>query len=565
MSVSSGFFNSELADRLYDATDFNKLVGSILVEGVIPFGGNLLVEENTGLTVNVETGRAWFLDSWINNDAILPVTLDAADAAYTRYDIIVLDFDVRQVTRANTIMVVKGTPSASPVLPALVDTEEHKQYPLAVITVPAAATDILQSNIENKVGTEECPFASGILQQVNTDGLLMQWDAQFNAWFDNLQDELDSNQAANLQSQIDVIEERLVMSGRNILINGDMSVAQRGVGPTLMESNLFDYAAGGPDRWRPGLSDSGNWNIRQLVYPHGSVSKTWLRIDCVQTKPTLSSGSSFWVHQRIEQYRVDAAGFGDPINAKPLTVSFLFRASKPGTYVVELLRIGASSTQAVSRSFVYTTQHTIQKVVLTFPPNTSFPLDRAWNEEGLRIGFYVSAGSNMSSGPALNEAWIDSTTGVTGRSVGQVNLADTLGAYAMWTDIQLEIGAEASPFERLSYEDSLKACRRYYYGITSSADKRWVDVYVNGSPAKDFCHFDWPVHMRTVPLVYFAWTQTGVGSGWNFYCTNDTTRSQITEQHSTRQFSYRATSPNGSTGYTYQCELVYLAADAELT
>lgn len=28
------FFNSELADRLYDATDFNKLVGSILVEGL---------------------------------------------------------------------------------------------------------------------------------------------------------------------------------------------------------------------------------------------------------------------------------------------------------------------------------------------------------------------------------------------------------------------------------------------------------------------------------------------------------------------------------------------------
>ena len=322
----------------------------------------------------------------------------------------------------------------------LVD-DDHMEIPIARLTIEPSSTDIPQTKIENLVGTTACPIASGILEQVTTDNLVAQWDAQFNTWFNNLVSELDTNQATNLQNQINDIGDRLSMLGRNILINGDMQVSQRGDGPYLMSGNYYTYSLLGPDLWRPGLTDSGSWNFGTVDYIHNGVTKKWLRLDCAVAKTTLTAASSFWVHQRIEGYRVEAARFGDPANAKPLTLSFLFRASKSGTYVVELLQIGATENTTVSRSFVYTTPGAIQKVTLTYPPNTITALTRPWNEENLRVGFYVSAGSNLTSS-ALNDSWIGSNAGVTGRATGQVNLADTVNAYAMWTDIQLEIGSD---------------------------------------------------------------------------------------------------------------------------
>jgi len=556
MSVSSGFFNSELADRLYDATDFNKLVGSILVEGIIPFGGNLLVEENAGLTVNVQTGRAWFLDSWINNDAILPVTLDTADAAYNRYDIIALDFDIRQVTRANTIVVVKGNPAASPVLPTLIDTDDHKQYPLAVITVPAAATDIYQSNIENKVGTEDCPFASGILQQASVEGLLSQWYTQFNDWFSSLQDELDTNQAANLQSQIDAITDQ-PFPYRNLLINGRMQIRQRvGTQAPMIESG---YPPNGPDRWRINISGNGGVLVDTPTREDYGIYRRWIRV-LVDTASDPGTGPYYTsLQQKIEGEVVSNAYFGTPY-AKELTLSFLFRSNVTGRYIVELNNVTHGSAN-VSAYFDYNVSETTQKVVLTFPKDTVNAISSGGGE-GLRLNMWLSAGEWFTSSGTLSESWAVMQT--TSRAVGQVNLMAAVDNYAMYTDLQLELGGTAHEYERLLYAEELRRCQRYYQAILSSEDIRWIDVYVNGSPSKDFCHFDWPVVMRAVPLVYFGWVQNGVGSGWNFYCTSDTTRSQITEQHSTRQFSYRSTAANGSTGYTYQCELTYLTASADL-
>lgn len=555
MSVSSGFFNSELADRLYDATDFNKLVGSILVEGVIPFGGNLLVEENTGLTVNVQTGRAWFLDSWINNDAVLPITLDTADAAYNRYDIIALDFDIRQVTRANTIVVVKGNAAASPVVPTLVDTDDHKQYPLAVITVPAAATDLYQANIENKVGTEDCPFASGVLQQVTVDGLLTQWYDQFNTWFSNLQDELDSNQAANLQNQIDLLVDQ-PFPYRNLFDNGRMQINQRAGTPAPLTTTGFP--SDGPDRWMIGINANGAVQVDKVTRADYGINRKWLRVLVTTASDPGTTTKYTLLQQRVEGSRLANAYFGTPY-AKELTISFLFRSNVTGRYIVEFNNITHGSSN-VSKYFDYNTADTTQKVTITFPKDVVNAISSN-SAEGLRVNFWLSASTVFTGAGYLQESW---GSVANARTYGQVNLMAAVNNYAMFTDLQLEIGSTAHEYDRLPDEVELLRCQRYYYAIISAADKRWIDVYVNGAPSQNFCHFDWPVVMRAVPLVYFAWVQNGVGSGWNFYCTSDTTRSQITEQHSTRQFSYRSTAANGSTGYTYQCELTYLTASADL-
>ena len=85
MAVTSGFYNAlltpgtEVPDRLYDAVQISSLFDGIVRDGVfMSIGGHLAVSESTGMHVQVAAGRAWFNHSWLDNDAPLLVTLDAA-------------------------------------------------------------------------------------------------------------------------------------------------------------------------------------------------------------------------------------------------------------------------------------------------------------------------------------------------------------------------------------------------------------------------------------------------------------------------------------------------------
>lgn len=205
MTVTSGFFNSVSNDRVYDANQMSSLFDGILADGVftIPATAFAVLYGGTGLNVTVQPGRAWFNHTWTLNDANLTLTPQTADPTFPRIDTVVLEVDTSDAVRANSFKIVKGTAAASPVRPTLIHTSTKNQYPLCDIAIAAAATTINQGNITSRIGTVDCPLASGVLPQITLTDLLGAYDTQFNAWLSNLQNQLDSNQASNLQNQID--------------------------------------------------------------------------------------------------------------------------------------------------------------------------------------------------------------------------------------------------------------------------------------------------------------------------------------------------------------------------
>lgn len=128
--------------------------------------------------------------------------MDNPDAAGDRIDAVVLEVDNSSSVRANTIKIVKGEAAAAPTKPLMVNSDYIHQYALAYITVDTTATEITATEIENVVGTSECPYVTGILQTASIDALVSQWQAQFENWLAFLTDELSENQAGNLQAQI---------------------------------------------------------------------------------------------------------------------------------------------------------------------------------------------------------------------------------------------------------------------------------------------------------------------------------------------------------------------------
>lgn len=255
MAITSGFYNALNHDRQYEATQIGSIFDGIIEDGIYETIGQkfMVTASGNGLVVNVGTGRAWFDHTWTLNDAILPIEMDEAELVLDRIDAVVLEVDASLSGRTNAVKTVKGTPSSNPVKPTLINTEEVHQYPLAYVSIKAEQTLVEQSDIENAVGTSATPFVVGVMEMMDVDALVAQWQTQFenmmrddqqdftnweimvkaayeawfagvqaqmeedidefetwesttkttfDTWFQNLQDELDENQAAHLQRQI---------------------------------------------------------------------------------------------------------------------------------------------------------------------------------------------------------------------------------------------------------------------------------------------------------------------------------------------------------------------------
>lgn len=228
MSFEYGFYNAVDHDRLYDAIQMGKMFDGLINDGVFAtIDDYFQVKASEGMQVYVRPGRAWFNHTWNRLDVDYFLTLDPAEVILKRIDAVVLEVDESVGVRENSLKVVKGTPASSPVKPTLIKTNEVHQYPLAYISVGADVSAITQDVIQNAVGTSECPFVTGIIETIDTDELIQQWDAQytvwkqthtedfeewsvesrndFNEWFANLQYVLDGDVAGHLQNEIDGI------------------------------------------------------------------------------------------------------------------------------------------------------------------------------------------------------------------------------------------------------------------------------------------------------------------------------------------------------------------------
>lgn len=204
MALTFGFYNSLDGDRRYDTVQISQIFDGIINDGVFQSIGDFFATKpSSGLSVTVGTGRAWFDHTWTLNDALIPLTVDAADPTLTRIDAVVLEVDSSELVRANSIKIVKGTAASAPTKPAMTNTDTLHQHPLAYITVKPGMTEVKASEIEIMVGKSECPFVTAILETTDIDVVFAQWESQFTAWFENVQAQLEGDIATNLQRQID--------------------------------------------------------------------------------------------------------------------------------------------------------------------------------------------------------------------------------------------------------------------------------------------------------------------------------------------------------------------------
>ena len=194
MALEYGFFNAVKQadgtyDRVYNAEQMSRYFNGLVSPGVYEsVGGGLQVSAGTGMTVQVQTGRAILGDNcqWLDNDAVLDITLSAAHVTLNRYTAIVMRLDY--TNRNISIVAVDGANATAPTKPAMTRTSAIMEYCLAYVYVGKGVTSITQSAItDTRPDNTVCGWVTGLVQQVDTSQLFLQWQTAYAEFYAQMQ------------------------------------------------------------------------------------------------------------------------------------------------------------------------------------------------------------------------------------------------------------------------------------------------------------------------------------------------------------------------------------------
>lgn len=252
----SSFFNSVSHDRTYRAEDWAEYFASFIGNGVFPVPSTgLQVVVDNGMNLLLKAGKAWINGYFYNNTSDLTITIGTADGQLNRIDRIVVRWDL--TNRIISAEVKSSAYSASPTAPALQRDADIYELALADVYVGAGVTAITQSNItDRRLNTSLCGIVAAVVDQIDTEAFnaqLQAWfaeyqslsaaeyntlvsymnslklqgntqydafeqhmadfeaqaAAEFNSWFNGLQEVLDENAAANLMNITNALDARV--------------------------------------------------------------------------------------------------------------------------------------------------------------------------------------------------------------------------------------------------------------------------------------------------------------------------------------------------------------------
>jgi len=317
----------------------------------------------------------------------------------------------------------------------------------------------------------------------------------------------------NADGQIDNADIAGGVNFKNIIINGDHSIFQRGDTATGVTASIYSA----PDRWKTSVVSTAVFTISKSTdVPSGQGFASSCKWDCTTANASPSATTYMTHEQRIEGQNVQFLEYGTS-SAKSLTASFWVKSNKTGAYTVALYQ--ADGSRHINSSYTITTADTWEKKIITFPGDTSGTINND-NGEGLRLWFHLGAGSNWSSGTHAT-TWSSYAQGDV-LVDNQVNLADSTANEWYVTGVQLEAGSVASDFEFLPVDCNLQRCQRYF-------TKLYGTLYgTNYTSTTSFTGGILPVTMRVNPTASYDAIRTT--SGLNSYFTR--THAQYLMTHS---------------------------------
>ena len=297
---------------------------------------------------------------------------------------------------------------------------------------------------------------------------------------------------------------------RNRIHNGGMTIAQRiGDTETTLTHNNWTKTL---DRWKVYENTEAVLTATRThgTYPTAGTnpsSHSSQRLKVTTADTSLSSSQQSMLAQYIEGFNWQDLRWGTSA-AKSVTLSFSVLATGSsagnvtGTYCVQ-----CSNPNYFNRAYIK--EYTIdainvwKRVTLTFPGDTSGSWDTQ-NDASCRFAWFLAAGTDH-HGSADSWGAFKATTS------NQKNFLGNVNNMLFITDVQVEEGTVATPFETKPFSTELALCQRYYEKISPTGGLAcWCWANNNGST-----NVFWKVKKRTTPSCGYNGTLTNSPNNQN--------------------------------------------------
>lgn len=272
---------------------------------------------------------------------------------------------------------------------------------------------------------------------------------------------------------------------RNRVLNGDMRVAQYGAvtNPVAVSAGAMNVHL--LDGWKFNNNTDAVLSVAREdgSLPDGRTVK-WLNATVGTADASVAAGQFSFVYTLIEGY-----GVSDLVG-QTFTVHGFVKSSVTGAHCVEI-RNGAFDRHYLGEVNILSA-NTPQK--FSFTVVGGIPSGGTWNFTngvGLEVGFVLAAGSDFHGSAG---SWGTGSKVITS---SQVNALATAGNVFGVSEVQLERGSVALPFERLSIDAALARCQRCYEATSFPMLK---DAY-NGGLGSIGAGMAWAVTKRASPSI----------------------------------------------------------------
>jgi len=304
------------------------------------------------------------------------------------------------------------------------------------------------------------------------------------------------------------------LSARNIVINGDMRVAQRATSASMSSSgNAIPVC----DRWQYNRNGPSSTIAQVADTPDGKGFYYSLKWTNTSPVGSIAAGNVVKFSYGVERQDIQRLGYGTS-SAKTATLSFWAKGSLSGKVGVAFTRdsrVFSANEDIVANTWKF--------VEITIPADTSTGFSASNNANGFNFGICWGAGSNSTSGAV--GSWINFHNAYTaGFTAGQQGAyLTTNGSTFQITGVQLEIGSVSTPFEHRDYGEELERCFRYYH-----KDLNRRAYWGSGNVGDRQFPVRFIVEMRDTPTMSFHSTSLDSGSaaaystnrqGYNFAMT----------------------------------------------
>jgi len=271
---------------------------------------------------------------------------------------------------------------------------------------------------------------------------------------------------------------------RNVIINGDMRIAQRGSSFTLNDAEYHHPV----DRFRWYQKDNG-FSTRPIVARSGDAPDGFSSSAQIENKEIGSAGadSRVFLSYNIEGY--DSKVLHD----KTGVLSFWVKSSKVGIYTVFLK--GATWATQFYHEMTINQANVWEKKEIVIPFADSLIVWDEWTGIGIAIGIVLAVGSNKQTAQPMDE-WVTEPLNAQVGSPNNVDWTDSATAIFRITGVKLEPGNTATPFVPRPYGQELALCQRYFVKINNLYRG---SVIVTGANVADWGSLEFPTTMRVAP------------------------------------------------------------------